>query len=639
MKKRVTSILMVFVMIVTLGFGMYSVPASAAAAASVYAVENGPGIQSFDIVNIGDATGTFTWDAGEYGTGSVDLAPGETYPLDFQTYNSVMLMVTDSIGNAYPAYSLNRYMVEVCAVYGSDVVQLATHSLRMSEGTFSYSVDSQVNYNGKVYQCVSPTTQYLNYYDGNTYLEFVYEEVVQEPYTVNISFVDTNGYSVGSDSFSVNPGEIVEYSAPAQISANGTTYDLVSTAMISHNYTSTKRSYVFQYEAQAAVSSKPYSVKFTYVDKASGSIIGTHSETITSNQTLVFEVPQTLTVGTSSYRLSSGEAGEITHEFSNSNRNYTVYYDKTAENQPYNVVINLVDASGKVLDSLRESVSYGMTLAYDLESEITVDGISYILAGGQGSRIMHSYGDHTRTYNVYYNAEGSADASAYAINVRYVDVKTNEVLHSENKNVDPGADIEFSVPSEYSSGDNEYVILSGQGESITHPYNSARRTYIVYYRDINDESNSSTSVEEQIVTEIITEEGETIYEPNVITIITNEEEGTVATVDEEGATVTIPDEQTPLAETPEEDAQEDEGTVTLEDESTPLGEQPEETDAESTTTLEDETTPLAQLPTDGDSSNGSSVNMPLIIGGIAVVAVIIIAGAAFIIIKKKGSAK
>ena len=122
---------------------------------------------------------------------------------------------------------------------------------------------------------------------------------------------------------------------------------------------------------------------------------------------------------------------------------------------------------------------------------------------------------------------------------------------------------------------------------------------------------------------------------------------TVLANDTTGDVVTLDDEGTPLAENPNDNAE----TVTLEDEETPLAEGPEtsadaddaagndaEASADSTTTIEDETTPLGALPVEADS-NGSSVNMPLIIGGVAVVAVVIIAGVCIAVIRKKNSAK
>ena len=112
-----------------------------------------------------------------------------------------------------------------------------------------------------------------------------------------------------------------------------------------------------------------------------------------------------------------------------------------------------------------------------------------------------------------------------------------------------------------------------------HEHSNTRRNYIIYYRNVNDTENENTVVTEQVVNEIINENGETVVIPSAVATITNPA-GTQTTVDQNGNLVTIPDEAVPLAdgsqpETPEEqspktDDNEKQDLVNIEDEPVPL---------------------------------------------------------------------
>ncbi len=201
-----------------------------------------------------------------------------------------------------------------------------------------------------------------------------------------------------------------------------------------------------------------------------------------------------------------------------------------------------------------------------------------------------------RSYDVYYTLFDQE--SPYYWNICLVDTATGNLLVEDF--------IRYSET--YETDDTEYVVLAGQGSTIEHDYFSPQRSYTVYYRDVNDLQNADT---------VVTREEVVSYDnPVTVQEVVYEDEY----VDEYEYVDQI---------VPADDASQDDSADTASEEEQP----------ESTTTLEDETTPLAQLPADADSSNGSSMNMPLIIGGIAAAAVIIIAGAAFIIVRKKGGAK
>ncbi len=98
--------------------------------------------------------------------------------------------------------------------------------------------------------------------------------------------------------------------------------------------------------------------------------------------------------------------------------------------------------------------------------------------------------------------------------------------------------------------------------------------------------------------------------------ITADEGVTVLANDTTGDVVTIDDEGTPLADNPDTNAEDNGDTVTI----------------------DDETTPLAALP-DNTNESGSSVNLPLVIGGAAMAAIVIIAAAGVVISRKRKNTK
>ena len=132
----------------------------------------------------------------------------------------------------------------------------------------------------------------------------------------------------------------------------------------------------------------------------------------------------------------------------------------------------------------------------------------------------------------------------------------------------------------------------------------------------------------QVVTQYVTQDDGTLVQNqdgasvpvNVPVTTVTGGEGEEITYNEEGQQVAIED-----------------GNITvLEDEEVPLADGTADTEEE-TVTLEDETVPLANLDVDGSGS--ASGNMPLIIGGIVIVAVIIIAGVYVGVIRRKKNAR
>lgn len=522
---------------------------------------DGPGSQEFIVTNYG-AEDDFNWEATSGQKGSLHLGTGASTRLSIPTNDYITVYVDSATGKNDGSFttSANEYPIEVYASYGQVTELLAEGYLSMAQGNFGYTVDQNITVDGKLYTC-SETTKYLYYGEGGNTLTFNYTEVQQPDKYVDVYFVDERGYMLDSETFSVAPGTITQYEGPDQIEANGKIYNLKEgqNPVIEHDYNSSKTSYSLTFVAEAQAPSKPYSVAINYINSKTQKVVGTDYMSIPVNSSNTFEVPEAIEAEGITYKLSAGSPSKITHNFGDSQREYSISYDVTKERKEYELTVNLVDmASGTIIQTEKEMVPID-GIIFELPSTISDGSADYLLTAGQSTRLTHAYSNPTRTYNIYYNEVGSEEASAYKVDVQYVDVKTNKTLNSKTVNVPAGQGISFTVPSEYNADGTQYVMLSGQQNIVNHAYSSPRRNYMVYYRDINDKENEKTVITQDTITETVTEEGDTVTIPNVVTVIENEEseveesettESETAETQEGGGEVTIPDEETPLAPTP-----------------------------------------------------------------------------------------
>lgn len=256
---------------------------------------------------------------------------------------------------------------------------------------------------------------------------------------------------------------------------------------------------------------------------------------------------------------------------------------------------------------------------YDLPSTLEANGHKYLLASGQASRLTHDYNKAARNYTIYYNEENSAQTASYNIGIQYVDVKTNNVLFRDTKQVTAGGSVRITAPASYQSAGNSYVMLGGQSGDVNHSYSNTRRNYIIYYRNVNDTENENTIVTEQVVNEIVNENGETVVLPSPVTTITNPA-GTQTTVDQNGNLVTIPDEAVPLADGTQTGNAEEQAAQT------------DENGNQGLVNIEDEPVPLAAGAPEQASSN------VLMITGISLAALALLGAAGILILKKRKKA-
>lgn len=580
----------------------------------------GPGEQVFTVSNYGEAD-NFSWTADGGFSGQFWLESGSSTKFSVPTNDYIVVQVSSEKNGSDFAVSRNEYPVTVYANYGGNRTQLTTLLFNMNQGSIDYTVDANVTVNGVTYTCTNGTTQYLYYGEGSS-MEFVYEQVRQPDKYIDVYFTDTNGYMLGSDKFAVSYGSSVDYTAPAEYQANNRTYRAVSgqSMTISHRYDSARTSYSFTYAAETAAPDKPYSVAIRLMNASNGEVFASESMTIPAGGSNTYVVPGTYVAGTTSYRLAANQPASITHSAADAQRSYDVLYDVVSTKVEYQINIRFTDAvSGETLRTETVTVPVDSVATYDLPSTLEANGHKYLLASGQASRLTHDYNKAARNYTIYYNEENSAQTASYNIGIQYVDVKTNNVLFRDTKQVTAGGSVRITAPASYQSAGNSYVMLGGQSGDVNHSYSNTRRNYIIYYRNVNDTENENTIVTEQVVNEIVNENGETVVLPSPVTTITNPA-GTQTTVDQNGNLVTIPDEAVPLADGTQTGNAEEQAAQT------------DENGNQGLVNIEDEPVPLAAGAPEQASSN------VLMITGISLAALALLGAAGILILKKRKKA-
>lgn len=451
--------------------------------------------------------------------------------------------------------------------YGVDVVyQDEEGNVLMSDTTtsslgsgVSYSAQSYLELSSGEYDLISNSYQEYAYQSNIQTITFTYRKRVPQPYSCSVIFADTNGVQIGTSSFTVEPGTSAAYTPPAQITGtNNRTYNLVAgQGQISHDYDAGASQYVFRYQIVQQTSNAPYMIRVQYQDKATGVLLSSQSVTVQSGGTATFDVAgQFVTTQGVRYTRAAGEPSTISHAFSNAQRVYTVYFDKEASTEPYDITIEYADAyTGKVLKTNTAHVGINETARFSADASFSAGGKEYILASGQSREVSHKFGADQRVYRVFYNEKGAGAVESYPVSVRYFSITDNSVLYSTQMTANIGENLEIRVPASYRAGGKEYVLLSGQGD-VSHEFYNIRHTYVFFYRDVNDVQNEGT-----VVTPVAGG-GATVVTPGNVTA-TVAPDGTLTVTTPTGETLVLGqnDELVPLAENEKEN---------IEDEQTPL---------------------------------------------------------------------
>ena len=238
----------------------------------------------------------------------------------------------------------------------------------------------------------------------------------------------------------------------------------------------------------------------------------------------------------------------------------------------------------------------------------------------------YTYGGENLVQYVYYTPDGYVPTESYTVTLQFVNIADGAVLQSESVMVNPGADTEITCPAEFTAGGNTYVRLGGQSDTYRHSYYSPKRTYTIYYRDVNDTLYANTIITNiETVTTERTETGVTYVED--VTTVTG---GTVtgpayATGPAAGTGITgITDDTTGMNQAVNEEGQ-------------GLAQEREEQIAEGETPLAQspggETTPEEAI-TDNDTAK-SGLSTALMTGGTVAALVVAIVLVVLIVVQRK----
>lgn len=270
------------------------------------------------------------------------------------------------------------------------------------------------------------------------------------------------------------------------------------------------------------------------------------------------------------------------------------------------------------------------TETMDVEPGETVefDAAAHAPAGYVPSQetYTYTYGGENLVQYVYYTPDGYVPTESYTVTLQFVNIADGAVLQSESVMVNPGADTEITCPAEFTAGDNTYVRLGGQSDTYRHSYYSPKRTYTIYYRDVNDTLYANTIITNiETVTTERTETGVTYVED--VTTVTG---GTVtgpayATGPAAGTGITgITDDTTGMNQAVNEEGQ-------------GLAQEREEQIAEGETPLAQspggETTPEESI-TDNDTAK-SGLSTALMTGGTVAALVVAIVLVVLIVVQRK----
>ena len=596
MKRTCIAFLLMMALMVSC-LGGFTVEASVASFSVKPVVSESPNEQWFVLTNNGE-TATFTWDGG-----SAALEAGATKTIKIATSQRVTIAVKCEADGSYQyAGSMNQYTLPVIKRYGDAKTVTSTELISLAGGQKVISVDALATVENVMYECANNSV-IVSY--GDTKVEFNYKPVEQKSRNVKVYYIDENGYSIGNDSFTIQPNSSETFKVPNTLSVSGKKYNLAEgqPKSISQDYINTTSSYTIVYKAEKQAAERPYTVKVVYVDAASDATIANNSFTVPVGETVKYNTAKNVvTASYDEYELAEGQPTVITHTSGDATRSYTVYYNKTGTRSPYAIKIKFVDSvTGKVLDTVSKDVAVNGSVEYQLPAKMTVSGVEYVLTAGQGTSIKHSYGQSQTTYYVDYDALSKDDLDAYTVVLKYVDVANNKELKSQTKTVERGSSVKFKVPDTFEKEDVEYVILSGQESEITHDFTSRVRSYAVYYRDSNDttyediedvtppvenENNDQTSEGTQTrpneAPEVEPEEAETEeVEAEEVNTEAEEPETEEAEVETEEAEA-----ESEEAATSEEEAASSEEVEIIEEEEVPLASEPGEGVAEKETAKE-----------------------------------------------------
>lgn len=404
---------------------------------------------------------------------------------------------------------------------------IATQTLSTSE-TRSFAPTNTLYYDGASYMLTRDSAgQPVVSTEGGllTYAYTAYSpaDVVEG----SISYVDDQGTVVAKKTLPILKGSDTTYPVSSVITAdNGTLYRTISYGTITPSY-SGQHDFVIRVKklTQTQVDDAYVAtIKLVYVDDQ-GNELPLATDSVTVAGPYEYSVPSTVYATdpagsgvTSAYTLEDASQQKLHFDrgdYDADGVTKKIRYVKTELSGRFNLIngAKRMGEEGRSLGYENFTVTQESPTAMPSQEAIEIDGVNYVLAGS-ASNYAYEYGS-TRmpVIDVYYVPANYVAPGDYQVTVNYVNLADNSIIASKSFTSSPNqtSDLEIISDASFSEGGEEYVRLAGQELPILHNYYSGKRTYTVYYRNVNDKLNANVTVTQL---RVVYEDGETVYVEN-----------------------------------------------------------------------------------------------------------------------------
>ncbi len=334
---------------------------------------------------------------------------------------------------------------------------------------------------------------------------------------------------IKTDKIMLKKGETQEVSIPPMIEANGNYYRTLSIGnKVRLSYPGVSRAAIYVLPLTGDWSAgAPYSAKINYVLDDGTEIL---------SDSLLVDKPYTYTLPNTVYKVKDGVVHKYTLNAANSVLNFllgaedkdrtanALYKEEDLSNERM-WVIRYIDGREVANDGgsstdrtygedrLIKTVEVRKSMLNDdgtftVPETLNHNGASLVCA--RDPKIdLSKYDGTLEVYYVDANAT-ERDYPTYDVTVNYVNIANGETIRTQSAPVSLTADrsdaeLDFTVPATFASDGVEWVILAGQlngGPDQYHLYHSyytgyqdeSRRSYNVYFRDVNDDLHEATVI-------------------------------------------------------------------------------------------------------------------------------------------------
>lgn len=406
-----------------------------------------------------------------------------------------------------------------------------------------------------------------------------------EQFEGGVSYLEVGATDdIKTDKITLKKGETQEVSIPPMIEANGNYYRTLSignTVKLSYPGVSNAAVYVLPLTGDWSAGA-PYSATINYVLDDGTEIL---SDSLLVDKPYTYRLPNTV------YKVKDGVVHKYTLDAANSVLNFllgaedkdrtanALYKEEDLSNERM-WVIRYIDGREVANDGgsstdrtygedrLIKTVEVRKSMLNDdgiftVPETLNHNGASLVCA--RDPKIdLSKYDGTLEVYYVDANAT-ERDYPTYDVTVNYVNIANGETIRTQSAPVSltdkrSDAELDFTVPATFASDGVEWVILAGQlngGPDQYHLYHSYytgyqdedRRSYNVYFRDVNDDLHEATVITtiRTVYDTVVTDLGTTATAATAAPAATAAAPAATAAAPAAAATTAIPANATPTA--------------------------------------------------------------------------------------------